>query len=192
MKNFNLQRRTQGFTLVELLIVVIILGIIMTIVVMNIVGNTVAARAKMLQRTAQATAQNVNLMSLTCGTSTAILNSPIPASGRTMADVVFGGSENVATAYQTCYTQSSVRSMRDGAARVGNTWQVESYPVTLSGGGNDKIIVTFQNVPDEVVLSLAQRFDGSITALASSDTTSDVVRYTAASSGTRTATVRVN
>lgn len=188
IKAFRGKRAESGFTLLELLIVVVILGIILVVVAMATVGNTAGARAKMLQRIASGSIQNINLIAQTCGTTTAITGNPVPASGRTMADVIFGGRDNVATGYLDCYQRAGVRSLRDGVSRSGTGWQVNDYPVTFSGGGTAKIAVQYQRVPDDTTLAMAQVFTADMTALAASDTTSDVVRYSAAASGTRTVT----
>lgn len=189
MKNYKGLNRSKGFTLMELLIVIIVLGIVLVIVASQFVGNTTGARAKMLQRMATATVQNINILSQTCGTSTAISGNPIPAAGKTMADVIYGGVNNVSATYRTCYEQSSIRSLRDGVSSNGSGWQVETYPITLGGGGTSKLTVAFATVPDEVTLDLARRYNSTLTALAASDTTGDVIRYTGATNGTRTVTV---
>ena len=188
MKPFNAKRNAAGFTLLELLIVVIIIGIILVIVAMNTVGNTAGARAKMLQRMASASIQNANLIAQSCGTSTAVTASPIPASGKNMADVILGGPSNVSSSYLDCYQRAGVRALRDGVSRNGNAWAVADYPYSLSGGGTAKLQVSYSTVPDEVTLALAQTFTTNLTALAASDTTGDVVRYSGAVGGTRTVT----
>lgn len=192
MKNYTAQKLNRGFTLMELLIVIVLIGVLLAILAPNFMGTTTGARANLLNRTGTAAAQSINALAQACGTSTAIAGNPIPAAGKTLADVVYGGVNNVAAAYRSCYEKSNIRPMREAVTANGTGWQVQSYPITLSGGGTAKISVAFATVPDEVTLDLAKRFDTSITALAASDTTSDVVRYGAAANGTRTVTLMLD
>lgn len=189
MKKFYTKRRQAGFTLVELMIVVVLLGIIAAIVISNMVGNTDSARAQLLKRVSKSSVESIAQIARTCGTSSAVSGSVLPASGRTMLDIVFLGEPAVSATYKTCYADSSVRALRDSVTKSGSTWQVGAFPMNVTGGGLAKFNVEFQRVPEATVLALAQAYTENLTTLAASDTTSDVIRYGAASGGTRTVTV---
>lgn len=185
----NAPRLAAGFTLIEVMVVILLLGIVIALVASQMTGSTAGARGRLLQRTATATVQNIRMIAMSCGTTTAMTGNPVPVSGKTMLDVVYGGETNVAAAYQTCYGQSNVRALRDGVAQNGTTWQAGTYTITATGGGTAKTSVSFANVPDDVVLEVARTYDTALTALAASNTTSDIVRYGAAANGARSMTM---
>lgn len=182
----------QGFTLIELLIVVVVLGVLITIFASNLTGSTSGARATALTKVATSSAQSLNLLAQTCGVSSAVSSNPLATTGKTMADVLFEGATNVAAAYTSCYDRSGVRAMTNAVAQNGTAYEVEGFPVTLSGGGTAPISVVYANVPDEITLAMAQRYDAALTTLATSDVASPVVHYSVAATDlTRTVTVLV-
>lgn len=190
MKNYSFSRKQRGFTLFELMIAIVIIAVLTILFVRAMNGNTDGPRAAMLIKTASSITQNFGQVARTCGVSYTVSGNPVPAAGKTALDVVFEGDTAVSSAYQACYYESSVRALRETANRSGSAWKIEEYPVQLTGGGpRTKFNVIYQQVPDEVALAMAQKYNTNLTALAASDTTSDVVRYSAASGGTRTVTV---
>jgi prepilin-type N-terminal cleavage/methylation domain-containing protein len=189
-KNF-LQRGIQrGFTLLELVIVVAVIGVLIAIVAPNVTGSKDGANAALLTKTAQDAANNWMLIAQSCGTTTDAAASPVMASGKKPEDVIFGGADNVADAYKACYSQSKVLAMTDvGHPDSGGGWKVASYAVTIAGGGTQPIKVNYADVPDALVLLMAQKYNPALSELAASDTTSHVVQYSTDNAGTRNVTV---
>jgi len=180
----------RGFTLLELVVVVAIIGVLIAIVAPNVTGSKDGANAMLLTKTAQDIANQWMLIAQSCGTTTDTASSPVKATGKTAADVIFGGEANVAAAYKTCYKQSKVIPMADvGQPAAGGGWKVAGYTTTISGGGTQPLKIEYANVPDALVLLMAQKYNPSLDALAASDNTSPVVRYSTATNGTRTVTV---
>lgn len=190
---FRGRRGQAGFSLIELMIVIVVIAVLILAVARSLNGSTDEPRAQMLVKTASNFTSNWTLIAAKCSVSQTVAGSAIPVSGKNALDVVIEGDSAVAPAYKECYAKSSARALREVANKNGAGWQVESYPVTLTGGGpNSKLIVTYQRVPDEVVLKMAQGFTTNLNALASSDTTSDVLQYSAAASNLRSVMVRLD
>jgi len=185
-------KKVRGFTLVEILVVVALIGIVAMILLPKLMGNTNPAKATLLGRTATSMVQAINLIAMECGVSTTVNGSVIPAGGKNLADVLFEGESAVAPAKQACYRKAGVLPMRDSVARAGTGWEVGGFPVTVTGGGNSKINISFANVPNEVVLPAAQPYTANMVQLTASDTTSDVVNYSVESGGNRTLTYKLN
>jgi len=189
-KNFLRRSVQRGFTLLELVIVVAIIGVLIALVAPNVTGSKDGANAQLLTKTAQDIANNWMLIAQSCGTTTDAAASPVMATGKTVADVIFGGVANVAAAYTTCYNQSKVLPMVDvGQPVSGGGWKVAGYTTTITGGGTQSLQIKYSGVPDALVLLMAQKYNPSLSALAASDTTSPVVQYSTATNGVRDVTV---
>lgn len=181
----------RGFTLVELVVVVAIVGLLITIFAPNVLKSQDGAKSQMMLKAASSIGENWALINQTCGTSTAISGSPLPDTGKTVSDVLFGGVSNVAAAYQNCFTQSKVLALAEIGQPTASAgvYAVGGYNVTLAGGGTAALQVQYAPVPDSLVLLMAQKYNPSLSALAASDTSSAVVQYSTATAGTRTVTV---
>lgn len=179
----------QGFTLIELVVVVAIIGLLASLLAPSVIGSKDGARSELLLKTSRDFAQNWMLISQQCGTTTAVASSPIPASGKTAADVIFGGVSNVAAAYQSCYAQAKVIPMSEVAQLNGSGWTVQGYAVSIVGGGTQPLQTVYTGVPEELALLMAQTYNPTLSGLLASDGSSNVVRYGTSSAGTRTVTV---
>lgn len=181
----------KGFTLIELAVVVAVLGILLAMLAPSILGSKDSSNANLLLKTAQDGANSWTLVAQSCGTTTDVVNSPVPATpgAAGAAAVIFGGSANVAAAYQNCYNQAHVRAMADVGQSSGSGYKVGGYTLALSGGGTVPMEFQYAGLPDALVLMMAQKYTPSLSTLAASDSTSPVVQYSAAASGVRTVTV---
>jgi prepilin-type N-terminal cleavage/methylation domain-containing protein len=187
----NQMKRIKGFTLVEMLAVVIIIGLLITYLVPKVVSVLNTSKAKVMLGTATDIQNALTSLASNCSTSGAVASNSLPASGKTLSDVIFGGASNVATNFQSCYTQSHVIALTDASQPGATTgvYNVQGFPVTLAGGSPAPLQVSYGCVPDDITLLMAQTYNQSLAALLASDTTSGVVQYSAIANNCRTVTV---
>lgn len=190
-RQFQKAVKQGGFTLIEMMVVMVILGILYKLIAPSIIGSTDGATALQLPDAAGKIATNLSMVSQQCGTSTTVTGNVLPAAGKTLSDVLFGGSANVAAAYTNCYTQSRVLPLAEigAATATAGVYAVAGFNVSLAGGGTAPLGITFAGVPDALVLIVAQKYTPTLTALAASDSTSPVVRYGTATAGARDITI---
>lgn len=184
----------KGFTLIELMIVGIIISILISILASQFLGSSDAAKASAMVKVADGSFRQLQALNVTCGTPTTIAGNPLPAAGYQLSDVFFMGLPAVAAPYSTnsnCYAKASIKPLIDlgQATSTASSYTVQGFPVSYTDVNARVIKVSFANVPDSVVLELASRYNSTITALAASDTTSNVIQYTASSGGLRTLSI---
>lgn len=190
MKQMKQRKCNKGFTLIELIVVVVVVGILSAVFAPTVLGSKDGADSMKLLRMSQSATNNWMMIAQACGTTSDTASSPVPAAGKTVADVLFGGSSNVAAAYQTCYGQSHVLPLTElGQPKSGGGWNVSGYTTTFAGGGTAPMQTVIATVPDSLVLTMAQKYTPTLSSLAASDTTSSVVQYSTATAGTRTVTL---
>ena len=192
MKTRNFKTYVQrGFTLLELVVVVAVVGVLISIFAPNLVSSKEGANAQLLLRVPSQMAQNWMLINQACGTSSAVSGSPLTNTGKTVSDILFGGSANVAAAYTNCYAQSKVLPLTEVAQPSGSSgiYNVGGYTVTLTGGGTSPLSIAYATVPDSLALLMAQKYNPTLATLAASDNTSAVLQYSTATAGTRTVSV---
>lgn len=183
--------RQSGFTLVELIVVVAIIGVIAGISIPLFKDADNPSKAQAMLANAERVNQSLRQIAKTCGVSSAVSSNPLPAAGKTLSDVIFGGSANVASTHTTCYSQSMVKPLTDSSepGSAAGVYNVQGFAVSLSDGGTAPLKVIYSAVPDELVLLMAQKYNRTLSTLAASDTSSAVVQYSTATSGARTVTV---
>lgn len=180
-----------GFTLIELIVVVAILGVIISMFAPTVSNSKDGANSQFLLKVPGNINENWSLINQSCGTSTIITGSVIPAAGKTVSDVIFGGVANVAATYTNCYMQAKVLPLTEVGQPSGSAgvYNVADYAVTLAGGGTSPLQVGYLLVPDSLVLLMAQKYNKSLAALAASDLASPVLQYSTVTAGTRTVTI---
>ena len=185
---YNLQR---GFTLIEMIIVVVVIGILISVFLPLIKDAVSPSKSVALLRAAEQIHQTFQLISRQCGTSTTVTSTPLAPNPKTISDVIFGGSANVAAAYTSCYAQSQAKALTEigQPSSTAGVYNVQGYAVSLAGGGPNPVAVSFASVENEIVFSMARKYTPSLTALATSDALSPVIQYGSETSGARTVTV---
>jgi prepilin-type N-terminal cleavage/methylation domain-containing protein len=189
--NFK-QKKQAGFTLIELVIVVVILGILALVVSRQFGGNVSnGAKANALYEASNKLTQNWALLAQQAGTSTTVASSPLVLTGKVPEDILVAGSAYIATAYQGAWTQGGLIPLTDLAQGTagGGVYTIASYPFSIAGGGASPLSVTFNNVPDELVVQVVQKHGSGVATLAASDSANAVVQYGTATGGLRTMTV---
>jgi prepilin-type N-terminal cleavage/methylation domain-containing protein len=191
--------RNTGFTLLEMAGVVAILGVLALIVAPSIVGSTTTAKATQLQRIADTAADNWFYLTLQAGSGTAVqpiqrLYSGLPDSTLGPNGVLFLGRDWVEPAYYGVYDRSGVRPLDRLVARVGSTSQftIVSMPgstVDVTAGGKSPLLVTFGNIPSEVVQELMRKVRPETALVYGTPTTVAQITYTCPAPGARCTSV---
>jgi len=191
-QKFNARTNSRGFTLIELIIVVVVLGIVAAVLIRAMTGSTDGAKAQAISEVTEKAVSSWQLLNQVCGTNSAYSGNPLPATGKTVSDVIFGGSANVADAYKVCYASSTVKALTEAGqpGSASGKYNVQGFEVSFTDGGTSPSKVSFASVPDPIVLAVARKYTPGLATLAASDATSSVVQYSVAGAdNTRTLTL---
>lgn len=191
--NFKNSKLQKGFTLIEMIIVVVILGVLGAIVSRAIgSGASSGATAAALYESSNKLASNWSILTTQAGQSSTVSSNPLvdTVGGKTVEDVLIGGDSNMAAAYTKYWKQAGIVPLTDIAQRdAGGFYTINSYKLTLGGGGTTPISITFDAVPNEIVALVVQKHGSGVANLATDDLTNSVVRYSADTGGKRNLTI---
>ena len=168
MKYRRASKKQQGFTLIELAVVVIIIGILLVVIAPSIIGSQTGSKATLIQRIADTTANNWSLLASQAGTGTTVASNPIALtpSATGVAEVLYEGQSMVAAAYLPAYTSTGIKAMNQLVAKTATGYSVSGttgVAITLAGGGAAPMTITFASVPPEIVTNLIQKIQPSLT-----------------------------
>lgn len=185
------RNKQQGFTLIEIMVVVVIMGILISIAAPKFMGIEDTTKAKIMVSTATDIKNMLDKLAGACGVSATATGSALPDTGKTIQDVIFGGVDNVAADKKICFADSKVIALTDVSQPSGTpgTYNVQGFGVDLVGGGSAKLQVKYLAVPNQIVRSMAKQFDPKLDDLKTSDTTSKVLQYAAEANDARDVTV---
>ena len=192
--------RNAGFTLLELAVVVLVIGVVGLIIGPTVTGSVTNAKATQLQRIADTATSNWFFLTMQAGTGTSInTRQGIYSGSGTVTPpgpnyVLFIGRDYVTPAFQAAYDRSGVRPLDQVVARVGTTAQftVVNFPgstVDVTGGGPNPLVVSFGNIPPEVVLELVRRLRPGAAMVYGTATTIAQVTYNCPSAAVRCTSV---
>jgi prepilin-type N-terminal cleavage/methylation domain-containing protein len=198
IKKTLLSAKQQGFTFIEMVIVVIMIGIMAIIMIMFIGGGmSAAARSEAMFDTAGKFASSWAMLCKEAGTKNSLGATAAPGTGNTSILIASGSSASnilrfgrteVAASFQSAYDRSGIVPMPD-IMTGDKTWggqQMFGYTVYVIGNGSNgavgnmigPFVLYFKAVPDDVVLQLVQKYGSGAAALAAGgDASNAVIEY---------------
>lgn len=187
------KRRQGGFTMLELVFVIVIIGILGVIGAKQFgIGIFGGAKGEAIYETTKKLSQNTVILAQTAGVPATVAANPLAAAGKTLLDVLVGGSGNLAPAYSNVMDTAGVTPLSSAVQSSGGTYSISGYPFTFGGGaggpgGGHTFVFTF---PDTITSQLVSKYGSGVKTLAASDAADPNVQYTVVdASGNRTVTI---
>lgn len=157
------KRIQRGFTLIELAVVVGILGVLVGVVATTMTGGGDNARAMKILTAVDKGSTQWQLITQTIGVPSSVASNPLYGTGvSSPLDILGAGVSKVATSYQGQFASVKALPLDSIFVLNGTDWQVESYTVTLTGGGASPLTWKFQNVPKSVALFDFKRYKSDV------------------------------
>lgn len=184
MKFINSHRRQAGLTIVEISFVLAIIGLVYAFVAPRYTAKQDAAKAGNMLRLADTSRDSLSKYDLECGTGTLVTGNSLPADGKTIEDVIFGGDGNVNDKFQSptsnCAKDAGAKSMTDLARKngSGNGYVMNGSAVSLVDVAGDYTGTAFVDVSKSQLESLLSKVRTNASVAAAGDSTDNRVRYT--------------
>lgn len=188
--------KAKGFTLIEVMVVVAVLGTLVAFLAPSLMGQTDKPKANNMIKVADAARTALTQYNAYCGTPVTVTGNAIILAGKTIEDVIFGGSPNIATAYlspnNTCVDKSGVRALDRLGKKTATGYSVENYAATFTDITGGYTGTVYQKVPDTILTELLATVVSNPTINPAGDSTGTRIRYSAPTSGLYTVTVLAN
>lgn len=200
MRINHIKKKAKGFTIIELLLVITVIGILGALLApyfTNYVQRGATARG--IVTFSDSATKAVRNVVVSSGTTANVSTSPLITAPNTFMDILIGGGDYVAAAYERAYRQAGIttldRSVTTTTAPVAGTtagvYQIGDYPVTVTSGTTGQMDVVVSDVPSDIVEAIKDDREGNETFDAATADTTGVLQYTVAdANGNHTVTVR--
>jgi prepilin-type N-terminal cleavage/methylation domain-containing protein len=163
----------QGFTLIELAVVVAVIGVLIAIVAPTMLSGKESATAKQLLQTAQDASSHLMLLANAANMPP---NTSFHTSGKSTTEVLFGGKTNVNSSYQAAWDSAGLKVITgtNDTTCTSGRYRVAGYCVQVeatSNSTNDFFVITsFTTVPSKVIAAIV----GSLSSTATLSNTGSV------------------
>lgn len=192
----KITKKDRGFTLIELLVVLVVIGILSTTLAPKFMGVGDSASASGMIQTADNASQMWAAIRQTARVSGNTTSNPMANTNNSIIDILYGGVDYVASAYQTKYRKSGVSTLNKAleattlpvASTSAGAYSYEGYVLSFTSPNASSLGVQFDGVATEI-LELIHSEIGSGTFAAATAVTAGNLQYTATASGLHTVTI---